>query len=37
LALDGNGNNIDGGATVAITLQYVSLTVQFDGTQWWIE
>ena len=37
LTLGGNGKNIDGAANVAITIQYVSYTVQYDGTQWWIE
>jgi hypothetical protein len=37
LTLSGNGNNIDGAATFPITTQYESVTVQFDGTQWWIE
>jgi hypothetical protein len=37
LTLGGNGNNIDGAATLAVTTQYTSYTVQFDGTQWWIE
>lgn len=37
LTLGGNGKNIDGAANVAITTQYVSYTVQYDGTQWWIE
>jgi hypothetical protein len=35
--LSGNGVNIDGSSSIAITAQYTSLTVQFDGTQWWIE
>lgn len=37
LTLDGNGANVDGTATIAITTQYTSYTVQFDGSQWWIE
>jgi hypothetical protein len=37
LTLSGNGNNIDGAATFPITTQYESVTVQFDGTKWWIE
>lgn len=35
--LSGGGNNIDGSTSIAVTTQYTSLTVQFDGTQWWIE
>jgi hypothetical protein len=35
--LSGNGNNIDGSSTVSLAAQYTSYTVQFDGTQWWIE
>jgi hypothetical protein len=34
--LDGNGKNIDGGTTIALSAQYKYTKVQYDGTQWWI-
>jgi hypothetical protein len=36
VTIDGNGATIDRGATAVITSPYVSLTVQCDGTEWWI-
>ena len=35
--LSGNGKNIDGSSSITLTTQYTSYTVQYDGTQWWIE
>ena len=29
-------NTIDGAATFALTVQYQSVTVQSDGTEWWV-
>lgn len=34
LTLDGNGKNIDGAATIAITSQYISYSVIYNGTEW---
>lgn len=34
LTIDGNGKNIDGAATVAITARYTSYTVVYNGTEW---
>jgi hypothetical protein len=34
LTLDGNGKNIDGTASIAITTQYTSYTVIYNGTEW---
>jgi hypothetical protein len=34
LTFDGNGANIDGAATIAITTQYTSYTVSYNGTEW---
>lgn len=34
VTLNGNGSNIEGGATLAIALPQLSLQTQFDGTQW---
>jgi hypothetical protein len=34
LTFDGNGNNIDGAASIAITTQYTSYTVIYNGTEW---
>jgi hypothetical protein len=38
LTLDGNGKNIDGAATIAITAQWAGYTVQYDttSTAWYI-
>lgn len=32
--IDGDGANIDGSATITLTTQYESLTLQWDGTNW---
>ena len=37
LTLDGNGKTVNGAATQALTVQYSSLTVQYNGTEWRIE
>ena len=37
LTLAGNGNAIDGASTQSITTLDESLTVHYDGAQWWIE
>ena len=34
--LSGNGKNIDGGTTVVLSTQYQFTTVEYDGTQWWV-
>lgn len=34
VTLNGNGSNIEGGATLAIALPQLSLQTQFDGAQW---
>lgn len=34
LTFSGNGNNIDGAASLAITTQYTSVTVMYNGTEW---
>ena len=35
--IDGNGaETIDGGLTTSITTQYESITIQCDGSNWWI-
>lgn len=34
VTVDGNGNNIDGAATKAITVQYTTLQLQFNGSTW---
>ena len=34
LTFDGNGNNIDGAASVGLTTQYSSRTVLYNGTEW---
>jgi hypothetical protein len=34
ITLNGNGNNIDGSSTSLININYGSLTVVFNGTQW---
>lgn len=35
--IDGNGSEtIDGATTAATTTQYVAITVQSDGTAWWV-
>ncbi len=36
MVIDGNGRNIDGSATKTYTTQYDKVTVQSDGTNWWI-
>lgn len=36
VTVDGNGNNINGAGTSALAAQYDSITVEADGTQWWI-
>jgi len=36
VTVDGNGNTIDGNASVDLNSQYESITVQFDGTNWFI-
>jgi len=33
--VDGNGYTIDGAATVSLAL-HESITIQFNGTEWWI-
>ena len=32
--IDGNGALIDGAATITLTTQYESVTLQWDGTNW---
>jgi hypothetical protein len=32
----GNGNNIDGVASFTLQTQYEAVTVQWDGTEWWV-
>lgn len=34
LTIDGNGKNIDGAATLTVTTQYQSYTLQYNGTEW---
>lgn len=34
LTIDGNGKNIDGAATIAVTTQYVSYSLIYNGTEW---
>lgn len=34
LTFSGNGKNIDGAASLAITTQYTSITVIYNGTEW---
>lgn len=34
LTLSGNGKNIDGVASIAMGVQYLSYTVQYNGTEW---
>lgn len=37
ITADGNGSeNIDDGATAIITMQYESITIQSDGSNYWI-
>jgi hypothetical protein len=35
--LSGNGKNINGSTPLALTVQYTSYTVQYNGTEWRIE
>jgi hypothetical protein len=34
--VSGGASNIDGASSYVLTVQYFSITVQSDGTQWWI-
>lgn len=34
LTIDGNGNTIDGAATLSLTVRYQSYTLTFTGTEW---
>lgn len=34
LTVSGNGKNIDGAASVGITIQYMAITVVYNGTEW---
>jgi hypothetical protein len=36
LTIDGNGNNIDGNATIQIKSKYTYYPLYFDGTEWFI-
>lgn len=36
MIIDGNGNNIDGAATITEPTQYKCYTIQFDGNDWFI-
>jgi len=36
ITIDGNGNNINGSATIDITQRYLTRTVQYDGTEWMV-
>lgn len=37
ITVDGaSAETIDSGATASLTVQYESITVQSDGTEWWI-
>lgn len=37
VTIDGNASEtIDGNLTLSTTVQYTSITVQCDGTEWWI-
>lgn len=36
VTISGNGFNIDGASTQAISTQYTAITMQFDGSQWWV-
>ena len=35
VTIDGNGNNIDGSATLVLYGQYESVSLVNDGTNWW--
>lgn len=37
VTLSGNGKTVNGAASQALTVQYTSLTVQYNGTEWRIE
>jgi len=36
VTIGGGGSNIDGAATLVISVQYNSYYLQSDGTQWWV-
>jgi len=37
VTVDGNGSEtIDDGTTATLTAQYESITIQSDGSEWWI-
>ena len=36
ITVDGNGKSVDGTATPQTYILHESITVQYDGTEWWI-
>ena len=36
ITIAGNGNTIDGVASFALMTQYETVTLQWDGTEWWV-